>query len=194
MIVAYHFDAYRYLKNHYGYVFDTFFSTLAACKFTGINSHILSGDLQLHRLIEDIASLKSDNDSISMDVTAENVISTWLKRDWIHLHTLRDAAVDAACNTGVYVFCFSDISRTDARTLDRHLYGNDLYLGYMAPKANSRIHWALYSHYLNPGYHVVGNSLYLLWDGFDESSKDYTESEELRNIGFANVDFEVQLD
>ena len=100
---------------------------------------------------------------------------------------------DALVDNEIFVLTFETMKREQIAELHRRCARFPWYLGWMQVNDLRPIHDRAYAKALVPMYRLAGRHAFLFWDGLSEDSMSGGELEELKAIGFEQVDFQAKL-
>lgn len=178
MIVAFHFRADQE-KSHGNYAWaiqNTFFRCLQESSVRDIHVEIFTGDLLVHKYLEDEAS-------------KENILRGLLSYDPRKWRTLEsDEFSTTLVSATIYVLAVEGMSHKLRDHLDFQLRRDCAYLGALEIDPVNRVHWALYRLSLIPRYRYIDGDIRLFYREFEEregaDTKDIAREADLKRLGF----------
>lgn len=194
MKIAFHFNAFHSnLASNYGErVEKIIFDILLSHRRLNLSSKILTGDLALSFLAFDIK--KTSEKSEAREFNQEKyfqAVNLWLQPENTVWSSMIIQKLTQALQEEIFILCFETIEMQLADHLDDKLREScEAYLGAMEVDDASFVHWYVYSNSIGARYRINDRSASVFWDGFNEESKDESQIERLRKIGFKRVDFE----
>lgn len=193
MKVAFHFNAdYEKFKGFYGWPIEkAFFRKLLALRSLSISTKIFAGDLMLHHYACKTVKVTDSQTVKRFDKRKFfKLFEAWIRPSnplWV---TISQENLQKYLNSNIFVLCFESMDFRLAEQLDNALKKLPYYLGAMEVDDSSAVHWAVYSNSLVPTYRLINKDINIFWDEMDGGEKDERTSNELKKIGFINVNFE----
>lgn len=194
MKVAFHFDAdHPSMSGFYGDEVEKFtFDILLNCRNLSVSSKILTGDLLLAMMANDIEEIDTDHQVRTFNSEKYfKVINLWLRPDNTVWSSMIYERLENALSGNIFAICFETIEMQLAEYIDdKFREGLDSYLGALEVDDASYTHWFLYSNSIGPRYRIVNRNASIFWDGISEDSRDESLIKQFIQLGFKKVDFE----
>lgn len=194
MKIAFHFNAdHPSLSIYYGYDIEKlFFAILLNHRNLNLSSKVLTGDLLLSDLAEDVEEINENQHVRHFNLDKYlKVVNLWLRPESTVWSSMIYDRLQNALNKNIFAICFETIELQLAEHLDNQLREkSEAYLGGIEVDESSYVHWHLYSNSIGPRYRIINKAASIFWDGISEESKDESSVKRLTKLGFKEVTFE----
>jgi len=194
MKIAFHFNAFHPSlgSNYADGAEKLLFNILLSCRNLNLSSKILTGDLLLANLANDVkkTSGRTETREFNEDKYYQ-IVNLWLKPENTIWSSINKDRLVKVLEDEIFTICFETIEIQLADYLDKILReGSEAYLGAMEVDDASEVHWRVYSNSIIPRYRINNKTASVFWDSFFEESKDESTIQRLTRLGFKQVSFE----